>query len=469
MKQNPVSLAVVLIGIVLGYLSFSSFGNGISMSWDAFGYYYYLPLAFLQDSMIIDSLAEVKNIFDQYNPSSTIYQFTATDNGKFIVLYTAGQALLYLPFFLLGHLGALLFGFEPDGFSAPYDFAIRLGGVFYHTAGFYFIGKLLARRYSRKVVAISLIVLFFGTNELLTLQSPLNAHGSLIFLLSILFYSAEKYFSERKFSAVVAMAITFGIARLSRPTDIIAIIPIILWPWIMGKELKPEWNDILENHRKDLIIGAMIVAIIGSIQMLYWKYAGGSFIIDSYSNAAEGLDFFSPHTIPFLFGFKVGWFVYTPLMIFVMAYLISQIIKGDRAMKVVGVYLVIFIYLASSWTNYWYGGSFSQRAMVQSYVLISFALAGLIQWIFEINSTGYRRLAFTGIATLCLLNLWQSGQYMRSVFKPDTMTKEYYFAAFFDYHFDPSKAHLLSIDRTYYQINPVSEVPEGYHLSRKRV
>jgi len=464
MKQNPVRLSIALIGMALAYFSFSSFGDGVAMSWDAFGYYYYLPLTFLQDSMIIESLAEVKPIFDQYNPSSTIYQFTPTEGGKYIVLYTMGQALLYLPFFLLGHVAALIFGYSPDGFAAPYDFAIRLGGVIYHTAGFYFIGRLLLKKYNQKIVALTLIVLFFGTNALLTLQLPLNAHGSLIFLLSLVFYFTDKYFEHKNLGSLMIVAVAFGIACLSRPTDIIAIIPIVLWPWISGKDFKAEWNKLLTDHKKDLILGVSAVGIIGSLQMIYWKHAGGSFIIDSYSNAAEGLDFLSPHTVPFLFGFKVGWFVYTPLMILVVIYLVAKIIKGDKAMIVIGLYLALFIYLASSWTNYWYGGSFSQRAMVQSYVLLSFVLCGLLNWVASYKPSALRGLGFGIIGLLCVLNLWQSFQFTRSVFKPDTMTKEYYFAAFFDGQFDPSKSHLLSIDRYYFQLNPVQNVPDGYYL-----
>ncbi|MEM9050912.1 MAG: hypothetical protein AAGC47_02565, partial [Bacteroidota bacterium] len=100
--RRYVLIPVLLISAYLGLQAFVSFGSSISMSWDAFGYYYYLPLFLLQDSIIIESLSQLDSIFETYNPSSTVYQFTLTETGNFIIRYPLGQALLYFPFFLIG-------------------------------------------------------------------------------------------------------------------------------------------------------------------------------------------------------------------------------------------------------------------------------------------------------------------------------------------------------------------------------
>ena len=185
MKRTPLFL-VVFIGVYLCYHNFQSLGTSISMSWDSFGYYYYLPLFFLQASILIESLSQLDPIFETYNPSSSVYQFTLTETGNYIIRYPIGQAILYLPFFIIGHLCALLFDYPTDGFSLPYDFAMRIGGLAYHSLSFYLIGRLLLNFFKLNVVVLTVLVLFLGTNIFCSLNYPLIAHGSLLFLISIL-------------------------------------------------------------------------------------------------------------------------------------------------------------------------------------------------------------------------------------------------------------------------------------------
>jgi hypothetical protein len=145
-KNHLIWLALSGIAICSIWQAFVGISYTLSMSWDAFGYYYYLPLTFIEDSLIITSLDDIRPIFEKYDPSSTLYQFSVTDSGNIIIRYPAGQALLYLPFFLIGHLAALVLGYPIDGFSEPYDFAIRAGGVVYNILGFYFISKILRHK-----------------------------------------------------------------------------------------------------------------------------------------------------------------------------------------------------------------------------------------------------------------------------------------------------------------------------------
>lgn len=462
-KNHLIWLALSGIAICSIWQAFVGISYTLSMSWDAFGYYYYLPLTFIEDSLIITSLDDIRPIFEKYDPSSTLYQFSVTDSGNIIIRYPAGQTLLYLPFFLIGHLAALVLGYPIDGFSEPYDFAIRAGGVVYNILGFYFISKILRHKYDGLTVALTIAIIYFGTNALLNLYA-LSAHGSLIFLLAVLFYYTNKYFEFQTFRYSIIVAMAFGLVCLTRPTDFIAILPLVFWPWIMGGNLKNTWQSIFRKHRSHLITGTLIVFCVGLIQFGYWKHVGGSWIINSYDNPAEGLDLLSPHTIPFLFSFKTGWFIYTPLMFLVVSYLLFRLFKGDKAMIPIALYLAVFIYLASAWTNYWYGAAFSQRAMIQTYVILSLVLAALINDLRN-HSSDIRRLSSSIlIGLLVLLNLWQSAQYVKNVFTGNTMTKEYYFAAFFDFTPDSSKSHLLALDRTGFQLNPIREIPEGYKL-----
>lgn len=460
---NPITLfAVILIGAFLIVEASLVMGDGGAISWDSFGFYYYLRLIFVDHSLIIESLESVRPAYEKYNPSSTLYQFTNLPNGRVIVRYPIGQALLYLPFFIFAHITALFSDFPADGFSKPYDIAMRIGGLVYHFLGFYFVGKLLRLHFNDKVVGITLLVLFFGTNAYsLFAGTALASQGSLFFLVAWFIWLVDRYFKEKTNGLILAVGCVFGLICLNRPTDFVTIIPAILWPLtIPGLSLKEEIKSFFQHKKHVFLLFGAIISF-AFIQFAYWKYAGGSWFIDSYGSAAEGLDFLSPHTIPFLFSFKSGWLVYTPLMILVLGYLIIRSYKKDRIMQVVLIYAVLFIYLASSWTNWWYGGGFSQRAMGQAYVLLSIPLAGLINYAF-FKKNKFSFLPAILIPLFVVLSIWQTKQYHNGALNGQTVTADYYFASFFDLYQNPENKDLLAFSHydTYLQEN--YELPDGY-------
>lgn len=462
------SIALFLIAAVFLFTVVPVMVDGRATSWDTFGYYYYFHLAFVDHSMIIRSLDSVIPVFDKYDPSTTLYQFTRMDDGRWIIRYPVGQALLYLPFFIVAHITALLSKFPADAFSKPYQFAMFLGGMIYHFLGLVFTAKILRKHYKDTVVAVTLILLFFGTNTYYTIVGgSMSAQGSLFFLIALFIWLVDCYFRKKSTKLILAGGFVFGLICLSRPTDFLTIIPALLWPLtIAGMSLKDELLALL-HRKKHLIAFLAPVVVCAMVQFSYWKYAGGSWLIDSYGNPAEGLDFLNPHTIPFLFSFKSGWFLYTPLMVLVLIYLTLRAFKKDRTMIVVLIYVALFIYISSAWTNWWYGGGFSQRAMVQSYVLLSLPLAGMVEYTFFKRR---RFHVFIGvfISVFFVLSVWQTIQFKNHVLNGETVTPRYYFVSFFDLHPDPKHTPLLAFNQYDWVINSNHELPDGYILSQSR-
>ena len=448
--------------LVFGTLSGTEWNK--ALTWDGFGYYYYLPMVFIQKTISLENLDMANQIFAKYDPSSTLYQFTKVSDGRFIIRYSSGQAVLYFPFFLLGHLVATLTDYPTDGFSKPYNVSILFGGLVYHALGIALIGRILLRFYADKIVAVTLVVLFFGTNMYSLLHgTALSSQGSGLLLIAGFITIVDSYYRQKSLRKIFLSGCIFGLICVSRPTDFIAIIPAILWPMIVpGKTVKQELKSLLSNtnHLLAFLIPSLFFAFL---QFGYWKYAGGSWFLNSYGNPAEGLDFLSPHTIPFLFSFKSGWLLYTPLMILVLAYLIVRSYKKDSVMQVVLIYTVLFVYLASSWTNWWYGGGFSQRAMCQAYVLLSIPLAGLINYAFFKK----HKLSFLPailIPLFVVLSIWQTKQYHNGVLNDERVTADYYFASFFDLYQNPENIDLLAFSHYDIYLQENYELPDGYKL-----
>lgn len=136
-------------------------------------------------------------------------------------------------------------------------------------------------------------------------------------------------------------------------------------------------------------------------------------------------------------------------------------------MKVVLVYVILFVYLASSWTNWWYGDGFSQRAMGQAYALLSIPLAGLIDYTF--GKRGKFQVPLGGvIVCFFVLSIWQTWQFHNGILNGQTVTAEYYFASFFDSRPNPENRDLLGINPYEFYGQPNYGLPGGYDVTKTR-
>jgi hypothetical protein len=93
------------------------------------------------------------------------------------------------------------------------------------------------------------------------------------------------------------------------------------------------------------------------------------------------------------------------------------------------VLLPIYLYLVSSWWCWWYGGSFSQRSMIDIYPLLALPLAAFI---FQIShfSVNKQKAIFTIITLFVLLNIFQTVQYKYNIIDFDGMTAKEYVQVF---------------------------------------
>jgi hypothetical protein len=159
-------------------------------------------------------------------------------------------------------------------------------------------------------------------------------------------------------------------------------------------------------------------------QMLYWKMQTGHFIHHSYGQ--EGFFFFSPNITDGLFSFRKGWLLYTPTMAIALLGLILLPKYSKGRTISIAAFTFINIYIIFSWWCWWYGGSFGARAFIESYALLSFPLAALVQWAF--SKKIYIKIASMIFFTLLLAHsILQTFQYYYGAIHWDSMTREAYF------------------------------------------
>lgn len=389
---------------------------------DGLGYYNYLTSIYIDD--------------DFSNQTVDFYHKFPAENGRVYNKYFSGTALLMSPFFAGGHFFAGLLNYDQNGFSEPYQVSIALAGLFYLFIGLLFVHKFLKSfRFSSFSIVATLLFLFLGTNLLsYSILFPSMSHIYSFSMISIWLYLARKYWLAKKNRVYYLLGVSFvmAIIILIRPTNGVVF---LLFPFLSTglHQLRTEWKNLLFN--KKTIITVLIFGITLFIQPLLWYYQTEQWVIWSYSG--EGFDFVNPELFNVLFSYRKGWWLYTPLMLIATIGIFFWLKKNKILSLGLLLFLSVFIYITSSWWNWYYGSSFGQRPFVDIYGVLSLGLAIPIQLL-----NNWKRYVFLTFCILCCgLNLIQTYQYQHQILSPEYMTKEKYNYVFLET--DPSFKKVL--------------------------
>jgi hypothetical protein len=177
------------------------------------------------------------------------------------------------------------------------------------------------------------------------------------------------------------------------------------------------------------VLGAFIVALP---QLIYWKAYAGHWLFFSYHGDDKTFSFLHPHTLNVLFSYQKGWFVYTPVMILsVLGF--YPLFKNYRSIFwSILIFFIVNLYLVSSWDIWWYGGSFSMRALIQSYALLLFPMAAFLDSMLRRSLWKY---VMFGILLFCgWLNLMMTyqcnGNFKYGTIEGEGMTRAYFWRIF---------------------------------------
>jgi hypothetical protein len=442
-------LVAVLLAVVvrLGYHSNSPSNGYNATSWDALGYYIYLPGFILYDD--VKELDWFEEIDAQYNVSGgQFYQAVQLDNGDHVFKYLGGVAILELPFFLIGHAVALATDYPSDGFSAPYQYAIIWGAVLWFLFGLWVLKWVLRRYFTDGITALTLL-LVVGASNLIQYVSVDGAmsHSFIFPLYALLLYFTIKWHEQPKRSSLFFIGLIIGIATISRPTELIMIFIPLLWGINAEAKFSEKWKLVVAN-KIHLVYGAL-GGFLGVLpQLLYWKHAAGTWVFDVGSKW-----FFLNPWWRVLFGFEKGWFIYTPIAIFFVVGLF--LMKGKPFRKAVLTFCLLNSWIIISWSDWRYGASYSTRALTQSYPVFALALAAILERIF-VQKWRLPVLLVSGY--FIVVNLFQVWQYNALILHYNDMNYNYYKAIYLNPSPTPLDYSLLDTDELMPSTSSAQEV-----------
>ncbi|MCK9205392.1 MAG: glycosyltransferase family 39 protein, partial [Bacteroidales bacterium] len=445
-NKNVLSLRIFILLVVLMLVirfftpSWLNQNCQAIISWDVFGYYLYLPAWFIHHDLGIKDFGWVQQILDTYNPTIGFYQAYMGPAGGYVMKYPMGLAILYSPLFIVGHFAAHIFGYSPDGFTLPYQVSMAFGTVIYAFIGLWYFRKILLRFFSDRGTAITMLVVVMGTNYLeLTAVDGAMPHNFLFTLFALIVWLTIKWHEDPRWKYAIPLGLLCGLVFLVRPTSAVIVLVPILWGFWNRSSISHKFSQIINNYPHVIIMIIGFFAVV-FLQMIYWKIHAGTYLYFSYGKD-DSLEWLAPYLGKVLFSYRKGWLVYTPVMIFALIGFYPLAKKYRSIFLAVFLFFIVNLLVIASWPAWWYAGSFSQRALMESYLLLAFPLGALMDWIF-LKKRPINWIIFIVIGFLIVFNLFQTWQYTHNVIDASRMTREYYWRVF-------GKTSVTDVDRLY--------------------
>lgn len=394
--------------------------------WDSEAYYQYLRGAFIYRDITLQGI-------------DTLRESERHDNGLMRVAgrpdrpakMSMGMSVSYIPAFLLAKWKRNNPG--DSGFEPEYQHYLLLMGWLYMCLG---LGLLVALGRALRIsdIPLALMILAMGIGTNLFYYGSTEAvmsHAYLFCLQSAILLCTCLWHRTGRFYQLAIMAACLALGSLARPTFALsALIPLL---WNMGtpaaRALK--WR-MIKKHALQIIPAAAIALLIVMPQFLYWKKVSGQWLLYSYVD--ERFYFDRPRFYLSLFSWRKGWLVYSPLFLLLVPAFVVILRKRKELFPLFAGFTLVFMWVTFSWWNWWYGGSFGHRAMIDGYAVFGLMLALLFQAVYMLRH--YLRRIVAGGALICFiaacigLNLFQSYQYRKGMWHWEEMSKELYMSTF---------------------------------------
>ena len=153
-----------------------------------------------------------------------------------------------------------------------------------------------------------------------------------------------------------------------------------------------------------------------------------------------------PHILDFLFSYKKGWLLYSPVFLLLIPGFIQLYKRRKDLFWPIFGSALLAIWIFASWECWWFAASFGSRAMVDLYPLLVLPLGFAIVYLGKAKLTSWAMMLFV-FFTLGL-SVFQSEQFSIGYLHPDRMTKAHYWYIFGKLSMPRYQANRLEIDRS---------------------
>ena len=382
LEQHPVRfLTFLYLLCILAFLASTRLHHvdGHLTGSDGTYYYSYLP------SLILDHDLDFRNQYEVLISGREDAKLHASE-GRPPNKYTIGAAVLWTPFFLIGHLLALAlraagFPIPLDGMGFTYQIPTMLGSITYGFAGVLLLHRSCCRFFSRRASAFSSVLIWLATNLIYyMIAEPSMSHACSFFAASLFLNLWLSYRPDPTLYQWLLLGLSGGLIALVRPPDATWLaLPAIDLVLTAGTG----WKGRLLRSIRGLIVFGIAAAIFFLPQFLIWQGLDATPTMHGRSSAARynvHLHWFSPDVLPLLFSLSHGLFSWHPVLLFAAAGLFLLYRKNRSLAVSLTLVFASQVYMISSWYGWPGGHSFGSRMLISSLPALAFGLAALLEW-----------------------------------------------------------------------------------------
>jgi hypothetical protein len=414
-------IGVVLLGVVSLYYIYSEQLNYPVIRSDGEGYYAYLPAIFIYHDISLRTLV-AGPLYGDAPQGAAIWG----DTTRYFIKYPVGEAILMMPFFWLGFVGAFIAHNGVNGYSPTFQFAAAFSGLVYTAIGLVLLWTVLQKHFKQNTILMVLTGILFGTNLFhYATYDAIFSHTYSFFLFALFLFIVERLYRKSKFLDFIALGLVGGLIVITRPINSIWLLFGIFFGINSREDVKERFKFWI-FHKYKILFG--IVALFGvvSIQLLYWRVITKSFFV--YSYGSENFVFSQPEILNVLFSVRKGLFFWSPILLLVFPGLFFVKKMAKEYFLPILVFFPINIYIISSWYAWSYGGSFGQRPFVESLPMFAIVLCSLYE---GVETISWKRVILFFIIAASGLSIWLMLKYWLGIIPFDGTTWELYIKTFF--------------------------------------
>ncbi|MBN1867762.1 hypothetical protein JW916_10760 [Candidatus Sumerlaeota bacterium] len=354
-------------------VGFGVYGDGLG---------YYAPLR----SLAFDRDLDVRNEYEYF--ASTRSRFSGASRWPFPIprssKYTIGMGLVLSPFFLLGHLLALLLDslrvshVPPDGLSWPYEMFYCLGSAVFGLIGLWASYKACRLYCGRAPSVVATLGVWFASPLFfyLAIETSMSHAVSQGLVSTFLYCTLRRDWLRDKRSALF-LGLLLGLAVLVRPQNILfCCVPVLL--------ASSAWRANGPGPvLKSLSLVAVGIVACAAVQVVVYRAQYGAlsnvpYLIEGRrGESGTSFHWLAPRLGQVLFSGYRGLFVWHPTVLLAVVGLLFLARRDARSSAALLVAFAGQVYVVAAWHCWWQGASVGGRMFSNCTLIFALGLASL--------------------------------------------------------------------------------------------
>jgi hypothetical protein len=404
-----------LLAILLGFLITLPFVTTRIYASDEVQYFAWLrSLAFDRD---VDFQNEYQHFHDAGAGGGALFYETflvrQNEAGRRENYGPIGSAILWAPFYAVGHAVARITGAPADGYSPPYISAVAYGSAVYGTLAIV-LSAAIARRLTGRGIAASLVVAFGTPLVFYIYIAPPMSHANSAFAVALFLWIWLRVRDGWRPGGLALLGAAGGLMAMVRDQDVFfATGPVLDFVRHWVRSAQPQAAG--DRRRPSPIAAAAAIAafvVAYAPQLLATSALHGH--VGPSDVVARKMTWTSPHALGVLFSPEHGFFAWTPLALLAIAGLALLALGRAGALRTAGgaaperdvrwiaslllVMIALQAYISGAVESWTVAGSFGQRRFIGLTAVLTVGVAAVL----NAAAPGAARVAVRLLLVLCV-------------------------------------------------------------------